>query len=105
MSREVNAASARINDLDVPIDDGRFLQVKGFNQAVVATASMVYDEASDSFTNTITGKTYTVQKIGTSEFYARDDGKALDQSWQQNVGLANYVRLGFIPSTFNDISP
>ena len=91
--REVNAASARINDLDVPIDDGRFLQVKGFNQAVVATASMVYDEASDSFTNTITGKTYTVQKIGTSEFYARDDGKALDQSWQQNVGLANYVRL------------
>ena len=34
-----------------------------------------------------------MQKIGTSEFYARDDGKALDQSWQQNVGFANYVRL------------
>ena len=92
-AKEVNAASAKINELDISIDDEHFLQVKGFNQAVVATASMVYDEDSDTLTDTSTGNIYTVQRIGTSDFYVNGNGTVLDQSWQQNVGLANYVRL------------
>ena len=96
--KQVNTASTTINALDIAIDDTHFLQLRGFNQAIVVAASMVYDKNSDTFTDTTTGMTYNVQKVGNSDFYVGQDGKPLDQSWQQNIGFANYIRL-FTDST------
>jgi arabinogalactan oligomer/maltooligosaccharide transport system permease protein len=76
----------------------------GPNQAFVGTKVLRYDAATDTLTNTGTGETFTVAKVGDSEVFVDAEGKqAFAQSWLQGVGLENYERLltnGTIASQF-----
>ena len=90
---EVNSAYSAITGLTVPVSETTTVKVQGVKSAFEATRTMVYDKATDSITNTKTGDVYTVQKVGISEYFVNANGNRLPQSWQQNVGLANYSRL------------
>ncbi|WP_128773872.1 ABC transporter permease subunit [Actinomyces oricola] len=91
--REVNAYYDQITALTLSVSETSAIKVQGVRAAYEGVKTLTYDEATDTITNNDTGVTYTVQKIGTSEFYADADGNKLPQSWKQNVGLANYSRL------------
>ncbi|WP_246956326.1 ABC transporter permease subunit [Brachybacterium sp. Marseille-Q7125] len=93
-ARQINDAYDAIQQVAVPIDDSSAVRVQGTNQAFEGTTVLSYDEATDTITNSSTGDTYTVGKVGNSEYFVDADGKrAFSQSWLQNVGLSNYERL------------
>ncbi len=91
--KEINASYDAISALTLSVSKDSAIKVQGVRAAFEGTKTLVYDEASDSITNTQTGATYTVQKVGGSEFFVDSDGSRLSQSWKQNVGLDNYTRL------------
>lgn len=93
-ARQVNTAYKALQELAVPVDDTSAVRVQGANQAFVGTTALSYDEATDTITNAATGETYTVGKVGDSEYFVGADGKrAFSQSWLQGVGGENYLRL------------
>lgn len=92
-TKEINAAGTAIQEVAVPVDDSTAIRMLTANQAFEGTTTMRYDQKTDSFTNTATGETYTVKKVGDSEYFVDAKGNALPQSWLQNVGLSNYQRL------------
>lgn len=91
--KEINAAGQAIQQVAVPVDDTRAIRMLTANQAFEGTTTMRYDEATDTITNTTTKETYTVKKVGDSEYFVDSKGTALPQSWLQPVGFANYERL------------
>lgn len=91
--KEVNAAYEAISTLSLTVSDTTAIKVQGVRNAFEGTKRLVYDEASDSITNTDTGEVYTVQKVGDSDYFVNAAGDKLSQSWKQNVGLANFERL------------
>lgn len=101
--RQINAAGQEIQKVAVPVDDTSAIRMLTANQAFEGTTTMRYDEQSDTFTSTTTGETYSVKKIGDSEYYVDSQGKPLPQSWLQPVGFSNYKQLltnGKIASQF-----
>jgi arabinogalactan oligomer/maltooligosaccharide transport system permease protein len=102
--REINAAYKTIEQIAVEVDGIQAIRPMGPNQAFVGTKVLRYDAATDTLTNTGTGETFTVAKVGDSEVFVDAEGKqAFAQSWLQGVGLENYERLltnGTIASQF-----
>ncbi|MGY5763690.1 ABC transporter permease subunit [Brachybacterium sp. DNPG3] len=93
-AREINTAYDALTALAVPIDDDSAIKIQGANQAFEGTTTLSYDEATEEITNKVTGDVYTVGKIGDTEYFVNADGeRAFSQSWLQNVGGNNYVRL------------
>ena len=93
-ARQVHSAYKTLQTLAIPVDDSSAVRVQGANQAFVGTTAISYDEATDTLTDATTGETYTVGKVGDSEYFVDADGKrAFSQSWLQGVGLENYQRL------------
>ncbi len=93
-SREVNTAYDTLTALAVPIDDSSAIKIQGANQAFEGTTTLAYDEDTDEITNKVTGDVYTVGKIGDTEYFVNAEGeRAFSQSWLQNVGANNYIRL------------
>lgn len=92
-AKVINTSYQNISALTVSVSDTSAIKVQGVRNAFEGTKTMVYDEATDTITNTATGATYTVQKIGKSEFFVDKDGNKLAQSWKQNVGWANFKEL------------
>jgi arabinogalactan oligomer/maltooligosaccharide transport system permease protein len=91
--REVNDAGEAVSELAVPTDDGA-IRSQGVRSAFEGVSSLSYDEATDTITDAETGQTYGIGKVGDSDYFVGDDGRpAFSQSWQQNVGLANYERV------------
>jgi arabinogalactan oligomer/maltooligosaccharide transport system permease protein len=103
-ARQVNAASKQLAEIRVPTDKGA-IRILGVSSAYEGTATLQYDAASDTLRNTANGETYTVKVIGDSEFFVRADGsKAFDESWQRNIGLANYTKVLSDPNIRNDFA-
>ncbi|MEE1619182.1 ABC transporter permease subunit [Brachybacterium sp. J153] len=93
-AREINTAYDTLQQLAVPITDSSAVKIQGANQAFEGTTVLSYDEATDTLTNSRTGETFTVGKVGDTEYFVNADGeRAFSQSWLQNVGLNNYERL------------
>ncbi|MDU0349040.1 ABC transporter permease subunit [Actinomyces sp. MRS3W] len=92
-AKQINTAYDAISQLTLSVSDTTAIKVQGVRAAFEGTKTMVYDEATDSITNTQTGDVYTVQRVGNSEFYVNAAGDRLAQSWKQNVGWANFERL------------
>ncbi|QPL06355.1 MULTISPECIES: ABC transporter permease subunit [Actinomyces] len=91
--QEVNSNYEAISALTLSVSENSAIKVQGVRNAFEGTKTMVYDEATDTITDTATGNTYTVQKIGKSEYFVDANGNRLAQSWLQNVGLANFKEL------------
>lgn len=91
--KEVNTNYEQISAVTLSVSDTSAIKIQGFNSAFEGTKTMVYDEQNDTITNTTTGETYTVQKVGKSEYFVDANGNKLAQSWKQNVGLANFAEL------------
>jgi arabinogalactan oligomer/maltooligosaccharide transport system permease protein len=53
------------------------------------TSSLVYDEASDTFTDAATGEVYTDDGRGS---FRAEDGTALSPGWRVDVGFENFVK-------------
>ncbi|MCJ1697996.1 ABC transporter permease subunit [Rathayibacter caricis] len=91
--KEVNDAGAAITTFAVPTDSGAIRSL-GINQAFEGVTNISYDAATDTLNNASTGQAYTVQTFGDREYFADANGvRAFDQSWEANVGFANYARL------------
>ncbi len=91
--KEINAAGTRISGLAVPTDKGA-IRAQGINRAFEGVQTLKYDAGTDSITDSVTGKVFTVQEFGDREYFADANGsKGFDQSWERNVGFANYERL------------
>ncbi|SDM76011.1 ABC transporter permease subunit [Actinomyces ruminicola] len=91
--KQINTAYDTISTLTLSVSETSAIKVQGVRSAFEGTKTMVYDEQSDSITNTKTGDVYTVQKVGNSEYYVNANGDRLAQSWKQNIGLANFAKL------------
>ncbi len=91
--REVNAAGTALSEFSVPTDRGA-IRSQGINTAFEGISAITYDEEADQLVDAETGTRYSVGTVGDSEFFVGEDGRpAFDQSWKQNVGLANYERV------------
>jgi arabinogalactan oligomer/maltooligosaccharide transport system permease protein len=92
--REVNDAGPAIQELAVPTDEGA-IRALGVNKAFEGATTLTYDEAADTITDSATGAVYPVGKVGDSDYFVDPETNrpAFDQSWKQNVGLANYERV------------
>ena len=89
---QVVANQDAIADMAVPISDDPndgALRTPDGSMAYVYVSKLVYDEASDTMTDTRTGVVYS--DIGTGAFTA-DDGTELMPGWQINVGFDNFTR-------------
>ena len=92
-AKQVNAASAAIEELTVPTENGA-IRALGITTAFEGTTTLEYDAEADTITDVTTGTVYTVQQQGDREFYVDDAGNRVsDQSWKANVGLDNYKKL------------
>ncbi|MDO8122141.1 ABC transporter permease subunit [Isoptericola sp. b490] len=77
----------------VPTGESSVITAQGF-QAVELTSPLVYDQATDSFTDTRTGDVYTPQRVGDRSYFTDANGARLSsQSWGESIGLDNYKRI------------
>ncbi|MDN5796430.1 MAG: ABC transporter permease subunit [Intrasporangium sp.] len=86
----------------VPTGDGGGIKAVGLSEAFEGRATITYDEASDTLTNTATGQVYVVKD---ARFVPKDgNGQAFPQQWAENVGFKNFqtiltdstIRAGFL---------
>ena len=93
-------------DLDVfavPTTDGGGIKRVGLSEAFEGRATVSHDPASDTLTDSATGKKYVVGKNATW-VPADGQGDAFSQGWKEGVGLDNYksvltnetLRAGFL---------
>jgi arabinogalactan oligomer / maltooligosaccharide transport system permease protein len=87
---EVNDRSQDLADFAVPTDEGGIKQI-GLSEAFIGEPTLVYDEASDTITDTASGRVFVADdEIG--NFVPEDgEGRPLAQGWRVNVGFDNYV--------------
>lgn len=86
----------------VPTGDGGGIKAVGLSEAFEGRATITYDQATDTLTNTVTGQVYVVQD---ARFVPKNgEGPAFPQKWAENVGLKNFqtiltdptIRAGFL---------
>ena len=90
--QDLLANQTAIADLAVPLSDDPndgSLRTPDGSKAYLYLSTLEYDEASDSFTNTETGKVYTDRGEGAFE---ADDGSELVPGWKIDVGFENFAR-------------
>jgi arabinogalactan oligomer/maltooligosaccharide transport system permease protein len=87
MISQQSAIAAMSVPLSDDLDEGALRTPDGV-KAYVYAATMVYDEATDTFTDVESGTVY--HDAGTGAFVS-DDGDELMPGWKINVGFANFV--------------
>lgn len=88
-AREINERDD-FQDLAVPTDQGA-IRPQGLSQAFEGVFTMVYDEATDVMTDTLTGTRYVAED---GSFVPEDGtGGRLAQGWTINVGFDNFGRI------------
>ncbi|THJ66848.1 ABC transporter permease subunit [Arthrobacter echini] len=102
--RQINEFSQRGGELEgfaVPTDNG-VITAQGFS-AVELYSPLEYDAAADTITNVETGVDYTPVQSGDRKLFTSAEGERLStQSWEENVGLDNYVRAFTDPRISSD---
>ncbi len=101
-ARQVNDRSPDVSEFAVPTTGDGGIKAVGLSEAFEGRATVTYDKAADTLTNTLTGKTYVPRNAQ----WAPQDGQgdAYAQGWKENVGLKNFqtvltnptIRAGFI---------
>jgi arabinogalactan oligomer/maltooligosaccharide transport system permease protein len=78
--------------LKFPVGDGKFISPQGIDVAAVLTQSLVYDEATDTFKNTMDGTVYKDNNRG--NYAATNDAtNVLTPGWRAWNALENYTHL------------
>ena len=98
---QVNARQG-LNAFAVPTEEGGGIKAVGLSEAFEGKASVSYDKASDTLTDSSTHKMYVPRKA----LWVPQDGQgdAFPQGWKENVGFANFssvltdatLRAGFL---------
>lgn len=100
-ARQVNARKD-LATFTVPTSGGGGIKASGLSAAFEGKASISYNEASDTLTNSATGKVYVARD---ARFVPQDgQGDAFPQKWAENVGFKNFqtiltdptIRAGFL---------
>lgn len=92
---QVNARSADLAEFAVPTDTGGIKMI-GLSEAFIGEPTRVYEEATDTVIDTVTGEVYVPQD---ANFVPEDGtGAELPQGWRENVGFDNYTRALTDPS-------
>ena len=91
-----------VQQFAVPTSEGNGIKPVGLSEAFEGRATVTYDPASDSLTDTATGKKY----IAKDATWAPEDGQGdtFATGWKENVGFKNFVdvltdsnlRAGFV---------
>lgn len=88
-AEQVNERSEDLAEFAVPTETGGIKQI-GLSEAFIGEPTKVYDDATDTITDQLTGERYVV---GEAQFVPEDgEGAALPQGWRENVGFDNYTR-------------
>ncbi|WP_392468817.1 ABC transporter permease subunit [Arsenicicoccus cauae] len=89
--KQANARSKDLGQLAVPSKDGSGIKMQGLSAAYEGRATITYDAASDTLTDTKSKLTYKPQD---SKYVATDgSGQSFSQGWQENVGTKNYATI------------
>lgn len=88
--REVNARKD-LAQFAVPTTDDGGIKMIGLSEAFVGKATMAYDKAADTMTDSVTKKTYKASEG--SWVNADGSGEKLSQGWKENVGLKNFTTI------------
>ena len=97
--------TAQWGELRVPLNEatGTFLKASSIFEAKEYKSGFVYDEATDTMTDTNTGVVYAAN--GTTGNFTAPDGTTLDPGWIVGVGLKNYSSLLTDPTIRNNFLP
>lgn len=91
--KEINAVGDALQALVVPAGDGG-IRAQGIGRAVEGRVTLTYSDDDGTLRDTVTGDSYRVQRVGDRSYFVDAAGvRAFDQSWQESVGAANYIRL------------
>ncbi len=81
-----------IATIKVPGPNGGFIVAEGFNSAVELTPVVVYDAATDTFTNVQTGAVYVDNNEGSFVNPDNPDDELLP-GWRANIGWSNFASI------------
>ena len=86
------ALDTTLAELKVPGPNGGFIVAQGFTSAVELTPTVIYDAATDTFTNVQTGVVYTDNGEGS---FANPDNPEdeLLPGWRANIGWSNFTSI------------
>lgn len=100
-ARQINARKD-LQTFAVPTSDGGGIKASGLSEAFEGRATVTYDPATDTLTDSATGEVYVVRD---ARFVPKDGtGQAFPQKWAENVGFKNFqtiltdptIRSGFL---------
>ena len=89
--QDILGQQSEITNLRVAVSDDPndgSLSTRDARTAVASTPTLTYDAATDTMTDTSTGKTYTPNNNGQ---FQSADGSTLNIGWRVGVGLRNYT--------------
>jgi arabinogalactan oligomer/maltooligosaccharide transport system permease protein len=90
---DIDQASAREADIaafSVPTDGGA-IKAQGLSSAFEGAPQRDYDRGCDCITDATTGQTWTADEENGS--FVDENGDAIAQGWQVNVGFENFTRV------------
>ena len=90
--REINQIGVVLNAVAFQQGDGAII-LQG-QRAFEGKSSVRYDAAQDALIDESSGEVYKIGKSGNKSYFLKADGTpAFTQSWQENVGWENYVKV------------
>lgn len=89
-AREVNARKD-LAEFAVPTSGGNGIKASGLSEAFEGAATVTYDEASDTLTDSSTGITYVPRNA--QWVPEGGEGQAFPQGWKENVGFKNFQTI------------
>ncbi len=79
-------------DVKIPGPNGGYIVAEGFTSAIELTPIVVYDAATDTFTNIETGVVYTDNGEGSFTNPDNPDDELLP-GWRENIGWSNFASI------------
>lgn len=90
--RELNQIGEVLDGIAFERGDGA-LVLQG-QRAFEGTSGVRYDAAQDALIDTATGSQYRIGRVGSKSYFLKADGTpAFTQSWLENVGMDNYLKV------------
>lgn len=90
--REINQISYVLNA--VAFEHGNGAIVLQGQRAFDGISSVTYDKAQDAMVDSATGEVYKIGKVGNKSYFVDANGQPkFTQSWMENVGMDNYVKV------------
>ncbi|MDD2858949.1 MAG: ABC transporter permease subunit [Candidatus Nanopelagicales bacterium] len=89
---DLPAIDADLNQIRIPGPNGGFITPQSFTTATELTPVVIYDPATDSFTNVQTGVVYTDNGKGSFTDPNNPDDELLP-GWKTGVGLKNFTSI------------